>query len=82
MDEIEFEDRCRNMDNREDRNKERYLEKEASSTLGSNTILLERKLRQDKKEWNWEEPETRHRFDSESGRLAALKRWNKEDEEK
>jgi len=77
--ETEFEDRCRNLDNREDRNIERYLEKEASYDTGSDTIILESKLRQHKKDLNWEEPETRYRWDSETGRAAALKRWNKEE---
>ena len=78
-DEIEFEDRCSRIDNREDRNIEHYIEEEAKSTLGSDTIALERKLREHKKELEWEEPDKHHRFDSESGRTAAFKRWNKED---
>lgn len=68
------------LDSREARNFESMLNDFAEMPTGSDNIDIEKKLRFDKNEWNWKEPETRYRWDSESGREAVLKRWNKDEE--
>ena len=71
------------LDNREAKNIEKVLESEEKYfSLGTNTLKIEKKLRRDKKEIDYNEPwekdktiTRKHRWNSEEARKAANRRW-------
>lgn len=52
-----------------------YSRKDRCIRTGGNQLKVEGNIRCDKNNIEWNEPATRHRWNSETGKAAILKRW-------